>query len=379
MRKAITIALSVALALPLPALASAAPSTALGTAAPAAAAAATADTDTPHGTNAAAASAKETITMAPIVVSVPRPHIWTFQKGNSKVLVLGTVYPEPEGISFIPGSIHHAIAQSGAIIGPPWFSLGVRISVFQVFSMWHATSGAMKLPDDKHLADVLSPTELQQWTALKARYLPFNFSVNRLRPMFAGWKLYEAVIKHSGVAGDAAVPDLIKSDAKKRGIPTIDATFHWTVKDPIAAAHAFVPSQEADMACFRSIIGGIEGVPESARTLAKAWAIGDVTTMQTYLSNHTITPPCWSSVIDDAVAIQQGLHREQEERKAWLAALHSATGKYPIVFTTAPVQFIFKPTAQIQWMLEDGYTMVPDDDTPQAAVVPAAGSAVSSP
>ncbi len=307
------------------------------------------------------APASTVVTLAPVAVTVPKPYIWTFQKGNSKVLVLGTVYPEPQGLTFIPVSINRAIAQSGAVIGPPWFHFGANVNVFNILSVWHAASGVKYLPDGKHLSDVLSPSDLQQWNALQAQYRPNGGKVERMRPMYAGWKLYEAVLKHSGVAVDSSIGDLIKSDADKRGIKVIDAQFHWIVKDPTAAAHAFEPSPQADLACFQTILGGINGVPDSARTLAAAWAVGDVPTMKAYLSTHTLMPTCWSTLTSEAVAEQQGLNREQEERKAWLAAFNTAVAKYPVVFTTAPVQNIFKPARQIAWMMDEGYVVVEPD------------------
>lgn len=313
--------------------------------------------------------------MSPITVSVPKPYIWTFQKGNSKVLVLGMVYPEPRGLTFVPVSIDRAIAQSGAIIGAPWFHFSANVNLFNILPIWHAASGAVYLPDGKHLADVLPPDDLRQWRALKAQYLPYNSKVERMRPMYAAWKLYEAVIKHSGVAVDSSTMDLIAHDAKKLGVPMIDAQFHWTVKDPKTAARAFEPSPQADLACFQSILHGISGMPEASRTLAAAWAVGDVPTMQTYLQTHTLTHPCWARVTDDAVAQQQGVDRLQGERAAWLAALHSATEKHPVVFTTASVETIVKPAWQVQWLLDDGYVMLPHDAQPAAATAAPAAPA----
>jgi uncharacterized protein YbaP (TraB family) len=314
------------------------------------------------------------VTLKPITVTAPIPYIWTLQKGNSKVLVLGTVYPEPQGLTFIPVSINHAIAQSGAIIGAPWFHFDADINIFQIFSVWHAANEVKYLPDGKHLSDVLSPSDLQQWNALRAQYLPYGDKVERMRPMYAGWKLYDSVLKHSGVAVNASIPDLIKSAADKRGIPQINAQFHWLIKDPTAAAHAFEPSKEADLACFQSILYGIQGVPDSARTLAAAWAVGDVVTMKAYVSTHARTRPCWGSVTDTAVAEQQGLNREQEERKAWLAAFNTAAAKYSVVFTTSPVQDIFKPARQIEWMMQEGYVLLQPDVAQTSAPTPAPAS-----
>ncbi|MBS0576844.1 MAG: TraB/GumN family protein [Proteobacteria bacterium] len=305
-----------------------------------------------------ATSAPEAKSLDPIVVTVAKPYIWTFQKGNSKVLVLGTVYPEPEGLTFMPGGIRSALAQSGAVIGSPWFRFDAKVSLFSALSVWHEASGAKYLPDGKHLADVLSPADLQQWNELKAQYKPAG-DVDRMRPMYAGWKLYEAVLRHSGVAVDSSIAGLIKAEADRRGIPMVDAMFHWTIKDPKTAARAFEPSPEADLACFESILHGIQGVPDASRTMAAAWAVGDVDTMKAYLGTHTLPRPCWATATQEAVAVQQGLDRDAEVRKAWLTAFDAAATKYPVVFTTASVQDIVHPARQVEWLMQEGYVEVP--------------------
>lgn len=319
----------------------------------------------------APAAAKD---LAPIVVSVPKPQVWTFRKGDHTVLVLGTVYPEPQGLSFTPISIRRAIARSGAVIGPPWFHFSAHVNLFNVWSIWHASSQAVYLPDGKRLADVLPPADLQRWNALRARYLPHNRKVERMRPMYAGWKLYEAVVRKSGVAVDSAIQGVISKEAKARGIPMISGRFDWTVRDPKAAARAFQPDPKADLACFESILAGIESVPESSRTLAAAWAVGDVGTMQAYLATHRPATTCWSGMTSEAVARQQGLDRDKVMRQAWLAALDATAAKYPVVFTTTSVEDIFHPSWQVRWLLEDGYVMEPVETTSNAAPVPTVGA-----
>ncbi|MBS0213580.1 MAG: TraB/GumN family protein [Proteobacteria bacterium] len=303
--------------------------------------------------------------MAPVVVTVPEPHIWTYQKGNSKVLVLGTVYPEPKGLSYVPASIHRAITQSGAIIGPPWFDFTAHVNLFNILPIWHAARGALYLPDGKHLADVLTPAQLQQWTALKAQYRPGG-DVERMRPMYAGWKLYEAVIKHSGVAVESSIGGLIDKDAAKYKLPTVDAMAHWTIKDPKKAARAFQPSDADDLACFQSILDAAPGLSETSRTMARAWAAGDVAAMTEYLGSHQILRACFATATDDAVAKQQGVDSEAEQRKAWLAALGTAAAKYPVVFTSVPVQNIIHPARQIAWLQQEGYVRVDGDAAPTA-------------
>ncbi|MEO8780173.1 MAG: TraB/GumN family protein [Rhodanobacter sp.] len=304
-------------------------------------------------------SAKATpVTLAAIVVTAAdtEPHIWTYQKGRSKILVLGTIYPEPKGLDFIPFSINSAISASGAVIGPPWFNFGVHVNLFNLVSVWRDSKDATRLPDGKHLADVVPATLMQRWKPLKAYYLPYNHKVEKMLPMYAGWKLYDAVLDRSGVAVKASIPKLIEREAGKHGMKVVDASFHWTVKDPSEAAHAFTPDPQADLACFKTILDGIQGLPGASRTMASAWASGDVATMRTFLQTHKLTPPCWQRLTDQALAKEQRLDLEQREREAWLTAVNTAAAQHSVIFTTASVQEIFAHTGRIGWLLGEGYT-----------------------
>jgi hypothetical protein len=80
-----------------------------------------------------------------------------------------------------------------------------------------------------------------------------------------------------------------------------------------------------------------------------------------------------------AVAEQQGVNSEQEERKAWLAVFDTAAAAYPVVFTTAGVQDIFKPDRQIAWMMQEGYVLVSPDaaQTSTPTPVPAPASTLA--
>ncbi len=99
--------------------------------------------------------------------------------------------------------------------------------------------------------------------------------------------------------------------------------------------------------------------------------------MQAYVNTHTITRPCWSAVTQAAVAQQQGLDRDVEERKAWLAAFNTAAAKYPVVFTTASVQDIFKPARQIEWLMQEGYVLVQPDAAQTSAPTSAPASTIA--
>lgn len=290
------------------------------------------------------------------------PHIWEYRRGDNRVLVLGVVFPEPRNLDFIPNTIGKAIGAAGAVLGPPGVVVGEDVGLFRALTLWPSVRRAKYLPDGKQLADMLPPPTLQRWNTLKAVYLAKERDVDRMLPMYAGWKLYEALLDKEDIERKSSILPMVKRAAKTDGIEILDAKFHLKIDDPKKAVHEFSIDPGADLACLESTMSGVETLPGVARSLANAWSGGDVEAMRTLLDAHTIVQPCWSSLTNEAIARQQGLDLDQQTRKSWSDALERAAGKHAVVFTTAQVGEILRSTGRIRWLLDAGYVLVETND-----------------
>ncbi len=93
---------------------------------------------------------------------------------------------------------------------------------------------------------------------------------------------------------------------------------------------------------------------------------------------HAVTQPCRSEFTREAVARQQGLGSESEERTAGPTVFHGAVANDPEVFTTISIQYIFKRAHQVDWLMEDGCVEV-DPDAASTAATAAESAAAAAP
>lgn len=290
------------------------------------------------------------------------PHIWEYRRGSNRVLVLGVVFPEPKNIDFIPNTIEKAIGASGAVLGSPGVIVGEGVGLWRTLTLWPSIRKAKYLPEGKYLADVLPAQTQPRWKALKDAYLGKDRDVEHMLPMYAGWKLYEALLDKEGIERKSSIAPMVEHVARTDRIEIIDTKFHLKINDPKTAVREFAIDPQADLACLDSTMSGVETLPAVARELADAWSGGDVPAMEALLDKHTLIPQCWSSLTNEAIARQQGLDLNEQVRKAWFAALEQAGATHPVIFTTAQVADLLHGTGRIRWLLDAGYILVDTDE-----------------
>jgi hypothetical protein len=200
-----------------------------------------------------------------VVVSAANagPHVWEYRSGNNRVLVLGAVFPEPRNLDFVPNTIKMAIGSSGVVLGPPGVVVGEDIGIFSALTLWPSVSKTKYLPGGGRLIDLLPPQTLQRWNVLKATYLPKDRDVERMLPMYAGWKLYEALLDREGIDGKSSILAMVKRVARTYRIDVLDAKFHLKITDPKSAVREFAIDPQADLACLESTMSGSRRYPTS--------------------------------------------------------------------------------------------------------------------
>lgn len=287
------------------------------------------------------------------------PHIWEYHRGDQKVLVLGTIYPVPVHLDFVPATIQKSIDASSVVVGPPGVVVGEGIGLFRGLTLWSSVRRSKYLPEGRTLSDVFPTEDYRRWTELKARYLSGNRDVERMLPMYAAWQLYEAVLEHSGIERKkvSAVETVMKL-AKDRRIPVVDAKFHLAIRDPKRAVAEFAVDAKADQHCLRATMDGIESLPGLSQQLARDWSDGSVEGMKATLDSDTLPVPCWSWLTNEAIARQQGEDLDRAVRDSWIKAVQEAAGSDKTVFTTAPVTDVLRGTGRIAWLLSQGFTQV---------------------
>lgn len=297
------------------------------------------------------------------------PHVWEYRRGERTLLVLGTIAPVPTDLDFIPATLQKSVDASTAVIGSPGVVVGEGIGLLRGLSLWSSIRQRKYLPEGRTLSDTLAPEDYRRWSALKARYLPRNRDVERMLPMYAAWQLYDAVLEQSGIAQrKVSAADKVIELARAKRVGVTEAKFHLVIDNPRRAIAQFRVDPQADLACLRDTMRGIESLPGLSRQLAQDWSAGNVEAMQALLQTHTLPTPCWSALTNQAIARQQGVDLEQAVRESWVAAVQGASAAHPVVFLTAPVTDLLNGTGRAQWLQQLGYVPVAPAQPPGPAV-----------
>jgi hypothetical protein len=315
-------------------------------------------------------SAEDVTNLDAVVISAADagPHVWEYQRGAQKVLVLGTIYPVPTSLDFVPATVQKSIDASSVVVGSSGVVVGEGIGLFRGLTLWSSVRKSKYLPVGRTLSDVLSPEDYRRWTGLKARYLSGNRDVERMLPMYAAWQLYEAVLERSSIEQrKVSAIETVMQLAKGKRIPVVDAKFHLAIRDPKRAIAEFAVDAEADQRCLRGTMDGIESLPGLSQQLARDWSDGNVEAMKATLDSNILPTPCWSWLTNEAIARQQGEDLDRAVRDAWIKALQEAARSNKVVFTTAPVTDVLRGTGRVAWLLSQGFTPVTE-----ASPVPAA-------
>lgn len=285
------------------------------------------------------------------------PPIWRFVRGDRTVLVLGTLQPLPRDVAFVDTGLQSALAASGAILGSEGVDIGADIGLFRGLTLWPSIRKTKLIEGGKRLADVVPAEDYRRWSELKARYLPGNDGVERLRPMYAAWQLYEAALSARGMAPGSPVSRQISSSARKLDLEIVDARYQVKVRNPKEAVTSFEVDREADLACFRRTLHDLEPWLDAAPAIADAWSRGDTATTSAILETTPRLGRCWARLTNEAIAQAEGVDAARAAREQWRAALERATREHPVLFTTLPLDELLDGQGSAQALQAAGFRL----------------------
>ena len=297
--------------------------------------------------------------LAPVNVSGTQqgPVIWRYSKVGNVVLVVGTVQPVPDGLDFPHFGIERGVAGSGAVLGSEGVVVGEGIGLFQGLTLWPSIRKTKLIGDGKTLADVLSPDDLALWSELKARYMPNDRDVEKLKPAYAAWQLYEAALKRSGLKPGSVVAPVVSKAAKQASVPVVDVRYRLKIVDAKRAVKSFEIAPDDDVACLRSTMRGIQGVVQQAPVVSRTWAEGRLPELAEQFASLPRVDPCWSRLTNAAIAKEQGIDLQRVQHEAWLKGLAETTQANSVVFTTAPVRDLLAQEGVAKALVEQGFTL----------------------
>jgi len=170
-----------------------------------------------------------------VIGTTQGPVILEFVRDDITISVLGEIRPTQKNLDIYATDIEQKIASSHVILSARGVVVGEGIGVLRGLTLWSSIRKVRFINDGRMLSDMVSSNDYALWRELKEKYLPNDNNVEKLKPMYAAWKLYEAAVKHHHLRQDAPSRVLVKRTARSNRIPLLDARYHLRISNPRVA------------------------------------------------------------------------------------------------------------------------------------------------
>lgn len=294
---------------------------------------------------------------APVMVSgaLPGPGMWKISRNGHVMHVLGTVSPLPKRMEWLSRDVEGVLAQSGEVVLGPTFSVDADVGFFGRLALLPSLIGVRKNPGAAQLRDVVPPGSYARWQVLKQRYIGRDGGVEKMRPIFAAFELYQAAIEDSGLTGKRIVSPVIDAAIKQHGIKRTTPQVKVKVKNPKAALKEFRSESLGDLECFDKMLRNLETDVGRMAERANAWAVGDVEALRA-LPLGDQYQACQDALMQAAVAQKNGLgNADTEAGAAWISAAEAAIANNDVSFAVLPMSELLKADGYLSALQAKGY------------------------
>lgn len=299
------------------------------------------------------------VTLAPMVVTgvQPGPALWKVSKDGHVMWVLGITSPLPKGMRWDSSKLERLIASSQHVLRPPSMEIGVKAGFWGQLFLIPSMIGLKKLPDGETLQQVLPPDLYRRWLVQKNKYLRYSWGVERLRPTFAGEKLYSAALSRSGLTDDDVVEKAVYAAAGRDKVAITNTSYRLMLADPRNAAKQFKQMTMHDQQCLRDALDAIDQDFSQATERANAWATGDLQALGKILSTRQ-QDDCLSAIGSTDFAKKIGMTDiSRRERQAWIKAAEAALTHDAQSVALLPMENLLGGDGYLGGLQADGYTV----------------------
>lgn len=305
-----------------------------------------------------ASAPPDIVDMDTLVVSgaQPGPGMWKVSKGENVLYILGTLSPLPKRMDWIPDEAEKIIAQSQAVIDPPYF-MASGVGYFRGMLLLPSLLKARRDPDGRTLQQSVPPDLYARWVVLKRRYIGRDAGIEKWRPFFAAQELYEEAMKDSGLSRDNVVLPVVAAAAKKHRVPRVSTKVEYKIENPKALLREFRATTLADTDCFAKTMDRIETDLDAMRARANAWAVGDVAALRDMpLEDQYVA--CIRAVTETELARKLGVDDVRMKMSGiWMSAAENALARNRVTFATLPMPFLLRPDGFIERLRAKGYVI----------------------
>ena len=290
----------------------------------------------------------------------PGPGLWKVSKGDHVLWVLGTLDLLPKGMQWQAHDVQAAIADSQQVLDKPQVKFDAKLGFFGTLGLLPSLIGVRNNPDGKRLVDMVPPDQYARWLMLKKKYLGWDNSVEKQRPIFAAVALFIAAIKQADLSNDMLDP-LIKKAASQHDLKLTPVNYTVVVEQPKAMVKDFKKAPLDDGDCFTKTLDHLDSDVALMRARANAWATGDLDALRRLpLSNQLQV--CLTAVSQSGMAHELGLtDLEARVESTWVSAAVKALETNRVTFAQLPMERLLGEDNYLAALRAKGYTVtVPD-------------------
>ena len=207
-----------------------------------------------------------------VVKHLPGPALWKVTKGDAQVFILGAATPLPHMLQWDTLRLEHALDGADTLYLQPQPALS-RLDLLKLA----VNRGPLELPGRQTLQTTLPPKEKARYLHLVALIHAKPQTYDRWKPAVAGLLLIGDWRKAAGLS-EAKPGSTVMHMAEDAHVPV--RTVGDVHLDPYIAATL---SPADNIACFDAAMDDVDHEASQARSMAAAWAKGDLKTVgETY-------------------------------------------------------------------------------------------------
>jgi hypothetical protein len=291
----------------------------------------------------------------------PGPGLWRVTRGEHTLLILGSLAPIPQNMTWKTDEIDDALAHSNELILPPKVEIKPNAGFFGKLALLPSLIGVRNLPDGATLQETVPADVYQRWLTVKARYIGDDKGVERYRPIFAVVELYRNAVKKSGLGKSGVITRTVTAIATKYNVKQTPVEYTLLVDDPRKAVKEFKRSTLDDTSCFALSVDNIDAQLADMTRRGNAWATGDIAGLRDDRTARQ-RAACLNAVTDGGVAQRVGITDvPREVRNRWMAVVDTAMANDTQAVAIVPIEDLLGDDGYLKALEAKGYKVEAPD------------------
>jgi uncharacterized protein YbaP (TraB family) len=286
------------------------------------------------------------------------PGLWHVHKGAAHVWILGSISPLPRDITWRSTQVERLLASTNQVLVPKPFEIGI----VRILWLLITERSVLMVRGGKHLKDVMPPDLYARFAKDRARFRSDD-KWERFRPIIASAFLERDAFHSVGLSARLDLGAAMRALAKKQNVRVEEVKIAG-VGDVLDALKTM--PQATENTCVEASLVTIEsGLPQLIDR-ARAWATGDIDTIQSHPQPAQVD--ACVKALDSGAAAGDLIGRI---RHTWLQALLKSLGTAGTTIAVVNMDLLLGSGGLLDELKQRGYEVDLPVSTPPPASPPA--------